>query len=214
MSSDYGTSFTPDTLDQIADTLALQGYIKLANALDSRLTQALAQDAQQSAPDFQAAGIGREQQHQLNHTVRSDRIHWLTGTTTAEQAYLSTMEQLRAGLNQRLFMGLFDHEAHFAHYPPGARYQKHLDAFKGRTNRVLTSVFYLNAHWPAEAGGELLVYDNQAIVDKVLPEAGTLVIFLSDRFPHEVLPADQDRFSIAGWFRVNTSSTKRIDPAS
>jgi len=27
------------------------------------------------------------------------------------------------------------------------------------------------------------------------------VIFLSERFPHEVLPAKKKRHSIAGWFR-------------
>jgi len=32
-----------------------------------------------------------------------------------------------------------------------------------------------------------------------------LVIFLSEEFPHEVLPANTHRYSIAGWFRVNNS---------
>ena len=40
-------------------------------------------------------------------------------------------------------------------------------------------------------------------VELVLPELGTLVIFLSEDIPHEVLPAMRDRYSIAGWFRVN-----------
>ncbi|MEC7468361.1 MAG: 2OG-Fe(II) oxygenase, partial [Pseudomonadota bacterium] len=31
-------------------------------------------------------------------------------------------------------------------------------------------------------------------------------------FPHEVLPATRDRFSIAGWFRVNNSTAQRVDP--
>ena len=35
----------------------------------------------------------------------------------------------------------------------------------------------------------------------VLPRGGTLVVFLSDRFPHEVLPARRERLSLAGWFR-------------
>jgi len=28
-------------------------------------------------------------------------------------------------------------------------------------------------------------------------------VFLSDKFPHEVLPAKKKRHSIAGWFRVD-----------
>ena len=33
-----------------------------------------------------------------------------------------------------------------------------------------------------------------------MPEGGTLVCFLSDRFHHEVLPARRERLSITGWF--------------
>jgi SM-20-related protein len=47
---------------------------------------------------------------------------------------------------------------------------------------------------------------------KVVPLMGTLVTFLSEEFPHEVLPAARDRYSIAGWFRVNTSATDKVDP--
>ena len=35
----------------------------------------------------------------------------------------------------------------------------------------------------------------------VLPVAGTLVCFLSDRFDHEVLPATRERLALTGWFR-------------
>jgi SM-20-related protein len=50
------------------------------------------------------------------------------------------------------------------------------------------------------------------VIEKVVPQMGTLVVFLSERFPHEVLPAHADRYSIAGWFRVNTSINNQIDP--
>jgi SM-20-related protein len=36
----------------------------------------------------------------------------------------------------------------------------------------------------------------------LLPDAGRLVCFLSDRFPHQVLPARRERFSLTGWFKV------------
>ncbi|HEY8085443.1 MAG TPA: 2OG-Fe(II) oxygenase [Methylophilaceae bacterium] len=35
----------------------------------------------------------------------------------------------------------------------------------------------------------------------ISPQGGTLVVFFSDQFWHEVLPAKRDRFSIAGWFK-------------
>jgi len=122
------------------------------------------------------------------------------------------MEGLRLGLNRRLFMGLFDYESHFAHYPIGAFYKKHRDAFAGQSgnrqpNRVLSTVLYLNSAWQPHEGGELLIYaeDGEAIIETVVPVYGRLVIFLSEKFPHEVLPATRERKSIAGWFRVNES---------
>jgi SM-20-related protein len=35
----------------------------------------------------------------------------------------------------------------------------------------------------------------------VLPQAGSLLLFLSADMPHEVLPASRDRLSLTGWFR-------------
>ena len=33
------------------------------------------------------------------------------------------------------------------------------------------------------------------------PAAGTLVVFMSGDFPHEVLPASRERLSLTGWYR-------------
>ncbi|WP_221800052.1 2OG-Fe(II) oxygenase [Oceanobacter mangrovi] len=165
--------------------------------------------------EMQLAGTGRQQDFQLNRDIRRDRIHWLSADNSAEQAWLGHMEALRVHLNRSLLLGLFSYEGHFAHYPPGAFYKKHLDAFRGQSNRVLTTVFYLNPDWQPENGGELLIYqdnDHDDLRSKVLPEMGTLVTFLSEDFPHEVLAAERDRYSIAGWFRLNNSLNGHIDP--
>jgi SM-20-related protein len=105
-----------------------------------------------------------------------------------------------------MFLGLFSFESHFAHYAKGDFYKKHQDSFKGEANRVLSIVVYLNKEWLADDGGELLIYqkDINQNPKKVVPSYGTVVAFLSEEFPHEVLPAKRDRFSIAGWYRVNT----------
>ena len=202
--------------DTIADALVDQGYYHSTAALPDLPTLALQQRIQQlDAEDaMQRAGIGRDQDHQLNSDIRRDKIRWLRQSNAAEAAYLDWMDGLRQGINRRLFMGLFDYECHFAHYPAGAFYKQHLDAFKGRTNRVLTTVFYLNDHWQKDQGGELLLYNDEGdrLLEQVLPETGTLLVFLSDRFPHEVLPTQRDRYSIAGWFRVNNSLNAQIDP--
>ena len=210
----YSSTLTEETLDLIAEALSQQGYIILEDALPSILVSNLLTTAIAHSAQFKPAGIGRDNQHQVNKVIRTDRIRWLTPSSTIESAYLIEMEALREAMNKRLFMGLFDYEASFAHYPDGGFYKKHLDAFKGQTNRVLTTVFYLNKNWREEQGGNLVIYNTKSDSPlHVKPEAGTLVIFLSDEFPHEVKTTYSDRYSIAGWFRVNNSSRSRVDPA-
>ncbi|SIS94963.1 2OG-Fe(II) oxygenase [Neptunomonas antarctica] len=211
----YRPTLTEETLDLVAKELSQHGFIVLKSALSAELVRHLLTIAAAHVTQFQPAGIGREKKHHLNNTIRTDKIRWMDPSNITESAYLGEMETLRKAMNKRLFMGLFDYEANFAHYPPGAFYKKHLDAFKGQTNRVLTTVFYLNENWDETDGGDLVVYnlDNQ-IIRHIKPDAGTLVIFLSDEFPHEVSKVFKDRYSIAGWFRINNSSAYRVDPAS
>lgn len=206
---------TPDALDKLADDLNDKGYCLTPGLLPLDIAQQLLTEISQLHQGcFEPAGIGRELQQQQNQFVRTDAIHWLDGQTTAQQTFLELMENLRLAINRRLFMGLFDYECHFAHYSPGDFYKKHLDAFKGRTNRVLSTVLYLNPGWGHDDGGELLMYeqDNTQPFLQVTPLFGQMLIFLSERFPHEVCPAKRDRYSIAGWFRVNASIGGAIDP--
>jgi SM-20-related protein len=163
---------------------------------------------------FESAGIGREQHYQTNNFVRSDEICWITGESDAGERWLRWIEKLHTFLNRQLFLGLFSFESHFAHYLPGSFYKRHYDAFKGETNRILTVVVYLNPEWTSEDGGELVIYrdplDHEGI--RVIPIAGTIVVFLSEEFSHEVLVSNRDRYSIAGWFRVNMSTSQKADP--
>ena len=108
-------------------------------------------------------------------------------------------------------MGLFDYECHYAKYQHGDFYKKHYDAFKGRSNRVFTTVFYLNT---VQSGGELVIYKPKSkdVEITIQPKAGTFVMFESERFMHEVLPTIDNRYSVAGWFRKNTSISGVIDP--
>ena len=99
-------------------------------------------------------------------------------------------------------LGLTRFESHFAHYSPGSFYRRHLDAFKGDSNRTLSVVFYLNPEWQPHHGGELVLYDNAGLeLGRFPPTQGALAVYLSEEFPHEVLRTESDRYSIAGWFR-------------
>ena len=205
-------SFDEHQLDLIADALVEQGYWVVDDALPKFLLNSLLIHFNELQSDeFKAAGIGRQTDFQVQETIRSDKIHWIQPNSEVTADFLQWMDSLRVGLNRRLFMGLFDYESHFAHYPVGAFYKKHVDAFRGnrkqgQSNRVLSTVLYLNDAWLLGDGGELLLYaedDDNKVIETILPECGRLVIFLSEKFPHEVLPAKRERKSIAGWFRVN-----------
>ena len=200
---------------RIAEDLLAKGYSINPCALpeglaDDLLLQLHAMSEQQFSP----AGIGREQDQMLNRFVRKDKICWITGESAAGRRWLEWTGALQEHLNRRLFLGLFSFESHFAHYPEGAFYRRHLDAFKGESNRVLSIVAYLNPGWLGGDGGELVIYPEGGVGNaiKVTPALGTLAVFLSEDFEHEVLPARRDRYSVAGWFRVNSSSAKRADP--
>ena len=104
-------------------------------------------------------------------------------------------------------MGLFHYESHYAVYEPGTFYKKHVDALKGSQNRILTTVFFLNTNWQEKDGGQLVIYDEfEQPFDVVSPKMGTLVIFLSERFPHEVKATFKTRNSIAGWFSISNAN--------
>ncbi|RTE86495.1 MULTISPECIES: 2OG-Fe(II) oxygenase [Gammaproteobacteria] len=201
--------------EKIADQLADVGYAIVPDFISEEEANALYHYVESLEQGFwHLAGVGREQQHTVNTHVRSDEICWLTQRTEQEMFWLDRMEQLRESVNRYLFMGLFDYECHFARYAPGSRYQKHLDAFKGRSNRVLSTILYLNPDWQPENGGELVIYGERGkVLETVLPKQGCFVVFLSDRFVHEVKVSNRLRYSLTGWFRHNTSTGFRIDPA-
>lgn len=201
-------AINPDLLfDQIADALAGAGFIVLDQPLPDSLIHGLIDNLNRQQNSFRPAGVGRQGDYQRNQDIRGDSIQWLEMGDPAVTEFLCWMDTLRLELNRRLFLGLFDYECHYAVYSPGAFYQKHRDAFRGNPGRKLSTVLYLNPNWDAMAGGELVLYD-EAGEDELLrlaPECGKLVIFLSEDFPHEVLPATQLRQSIAGWFRIKST---------
>ena len=204
MNHTQNSEFSDVLLDQIADQLSDNGYLIIKDVLDQQLLQGLRLQAHALADQqWKNAGIGRANNHQIDLQVRSDKIHWITGNDQLETNYLALMNSLRIGLNRRLYLGLHDYECHFSLYRKDMLYKKHIDALKGKSNRILSSVLYLNEGWSKTDGGELLIHSetDSHILARVTPNLGTLVMFLSEQFPHQVLPAQKARYSIAGWFR-------------
>ena len=217
VASAQGTYDGTTVFERIASDIYRQGYCLPDDAIPEDLGHALFERVTAlKQAEFSPAGVGRAQDQMRNNLIRRDEIHWLEADDPAERGWLDWIEQLRVYLNRRLFLGLFSYEGHFAHYAPGAFYRKHFDAFKGEGNRVLTVVLYLNWGWQPDDGGEMLIYreDGTEPFVRIVPEMGRMAVFLSEVFPHEVLPAKRDRYSIAGWFRINASTAERVDPPS
>lgn len=190
---------------QITDALVNDGYIVIENALGKELCSGLYEYAK-SEQDFKPAGISSSSDLHLDKSRRRDKIHWLDEDGASQSEFLDFTNGLKEYLNRELYLGLSYYESHFAIYDEGDFYETHLDAFKNSKNRVVTTVYYLNENWDKDDGGELVVYDeDNNFLKKVTPESDTLVVFLSDKFPHEVLAAKRKRYSIAGWFRVDRS---------
>jgi SM-20-related protein len=191
-------------LAPIVDDLAEHGWSLQPLFAPQLLTLELAEECRKRAAQgaLAPAAVGRGGQQQIREGVRGDHIQWLEpGQAPACDRYLELMDELRQALNQSLYLGLEDYESHFALYPPGAFYQKHVDRFRDDDRRAVSAVLYLNQDWQAEQGGALRLYLADGSSRDVLPQAGSLLLFLSADMPHEVLPATRERLSLTGWFR-------------
>ncbi len=192
-------------MEDVLDALAEKGYATIPAFLPDKLRQALYSEAtaHYQAHSMHPASIGQGQDNQVDTQIRGDSIFWLDGRSPAQCALLEQMAEYRQALNRAFYLGINNYEAHFALYPPGRYYRTHWDNFRGRGNRIVTTVLYLNPRWEKEWGGELVLYDEdeQTVRDTIVPQPGLLVTFMSAQIPHEVRPTTQPRVSIAGWMR-------------
>jgi len=205
--------------DRLVGDLANNGFAVLHNAIIPNLIDRLVADCRkrEEAGEMDRAAIGRDNHHIRETRIRQVDAAWLDGSADGEAAFLALAEHLRIAINRRLFLGLFEFEAQFLTYPPGGFYKRHLDSLRGERNRIVSLVLYLNKGWQMSDGGELDIWntndDASVPAITVQPHAGTLVLMLSEEIPHAVRPSRATRRGIAGWFRVNTSTSDRIDPA-
>lgn len=187
--ADHGFSLVTDFL---SETEVLQ----LLNVLQQRI----------DAGEFKKAGIGAGADFQVDNSVRGDYIRWIdrNDARMATTALLGRVDELMQTINRVCFLGLKDYETHFAYYPVGTFYQRHLDQFKADDHRRISFVLYLNTDWQPSDGGQLRLFlpNEETGIEEVVdiePRAGHLVIFRSDIMEHEVLPVTKERYSVTGW---------------
>jgi SM-20-related protein len=192
---------------RIAEDVGTDGFALVRDFLPAKTIEALADGLRRRAAvgRLKPAGIGAAEQLRVAPGERGDRISWIEPPLTrAEAGLFCALESLRLELNRALGLGAFSLECHYALYSAGARFVRHLDRSARGRERVISFALYLNRGWRASDGGALVLYRDPPL--EVLPEAGTLIAFLSETFQHEVQLAVRDRLSVAGWFSRRPAS--------
>jgi SM-20-related protein len=159
--------------------------------------------------NFKKAAIGNRTNENIVKSIRGDFILWMdeAKANEAELIFFNKVNNLINYLNKTCFLGILQKEFHYALYPQGTFYKRHLDTFQNDDRRKLSFVFYLNDNtWNPENGGELMLYlkeNNQEVSKVVYPLPGRVVIFESQELEHEVKPVLQSqRLSITGWLKT------------
>ena len=187
------------------DTLANNDYVVIDNFLDDEL-YALVRGFflnKLGHDEFDPAGIGTLANHHLDKSRRGDHVYWLDPQADENlNPVFGVIRELIGNLNRFCYLGIADFEAHLAYYPVGTFYEKHVDQFKSRSNRLISMIIYLNEGWKAGDGGELKLYleNEEKLVE---PIAKRIVLFKSDVLPHEVLTTNVGRYSLTGWLLKN-----------
>ena len=190
------------------DHLVQHNWCTIRDRIPSSLVTELYKESEGlfKSQQFKQAAIGKSET--VEQSIRSDNILWFDDNNPSiiQQRYLSCIDEIRNELNEALYLGAASFECHYAVYPAGSFYKRHIDNFHHSSERVLSCILYLNDSWSKDQGGELRIYtDSSDNIIEILPEAGTLVLFRSELLEHEVLAAKRERYSVTGWLRKNTS---------
>jgi SM-20-related protein len=198
-----------DLLDHISQEIYSNSYVVVDNFVDEAFRMALLKEQTDllNKGQFTKAAVGKGDQKQVRAEIRSDEVLWMdpTALSPLQAIFWEKVAEVQQVLNRRCFLGLKSFEGHFARYPIGSFYKRHLDQFHAVPHRIVTVILYLNESWIEADGGQLRMYfpqeDGSERLEDVLPVGGRLVVFLSEEIPHEVLPTHKERISITGWLR-------------
>lgn len=154
--------------------------------------------------EFRKAAIGNQFSEQIVKSIRGDFISWIdeNNLSQTEEVFFNKIDEFVNYMNRTCFLGIQEKEFHYAVYPKGTFYKKHLDTFQNDDSRKLSVVCYLNDEdWKPEYGGELVIFKPLEEI-KVYPLKGRVVIFESQVLEHEVRQVEQMRLSITGWLKT------------
>ncbi|MEG9327571.1 2OG-Fe(II) oxygenase [Salinimicrobium catena] len=196
--------------EKIIEDLLNQQYSIIENFFDLYEVQQLRNSLlnKYEEDNFKKAAIGNRTNEMIAKSIRGDFILWLNEAESgaAESIFFNRINDFVEYLNKTCFMGILHKEFHYALYPEGTFYKRHLDTFQNDDRRKLSMVCYLNEQdWKPEYGGELVIYKNEHGTEKeevIYPFPGRVVIFESQVLEHEVKPVKTERLSITGWLKT------------
>ncbi len=193
--------------ETIIDDLIAQKYSVVNNFFPSEEVEGLRKSlqAKYEADKFKKSAIGNQFNAEIDRSIRGDFILWMDErkANEAESLFFTKINDLVNYLNKTCFLGILHKEFHYAVYPQGTYYKRHLDTFQNDDRRKLSMVCYLNEdNWLSENGGELTIYTENQTLD-ILPLPGRVVIFESQVLEHEVkIVKASERLSITGWLKT------------
>jgi SM-20-related protein len=199
--------------DEEIRALGERGWFTRADFLGDAEARALHAEARArvDAGRLRPAGIRRGADHTLERTTRGDLISWVEPTDgePALGRLHAAYTALGDALSAEAYLGLGRFDMQLACYPgEGERYARHADAFVGQSNRRVTAIYYVNPDWTPAHGGVLRLYPEagaEAGAVDVEPRLDRLVVFLSERIEHEVLPAHAPRLALTAWYYGRTA---------
>jgi SM-20-related protein len=155
-----------------------------------------------------------EQQQQQQSATTGGRSARTTLYTILDTVRVDLQQQLHTPLDRSLT------ELLYAYYPQGGFYRRHRDAVTKSASvlRTYSLLLYLNRDWNTkvdrgalrlhfDSGGDERPATEEPSYRDIEPLGGTLVLFESDKIPHEVLDTNKERMVVVGWYNRPVSVT-------
>lgn len=213
---------------EVVETLVKRGFVVLPRALDSSLASRAGQELssklhekrrlRRSTAPLNCGALSTW----LQIAEEEDKAHvrlCFPALYEAAEKMCSLPDALLAADGSGCFSKLrTDPTVKVSAHEPGVKHGLHLDSFGGETNlRMVTCLLYVNDEdFTEQHGGALRIFEelmppdvprNAEVPEKgaeephldVPPLTGTLVLFLSRRVCHEVLPASRNRYLMTLW---------------
>ena len=130
--------------EQIISDIVEQGYSICDSFLEPVVVKHLRKHIKvlYAENELKKAAIGNRVNESIEKTIRGDYIQWINerDSNSAEEKFFEAINAFKSYLNATCFMGLLHQEFHYAVYPQGTFYRKHIDTFQNDDRRKLSVV--------------------------------------------------------------------------